>query len=92
MYEAKRALEPWSCEFDQVDWYTFYSIHQAIARNFVKYDVFVIATDACHGHSSGAAKGMNTGIYDATNLAWKLVYVMKGHSDPEVLKTHESER
>ncbi|KAL8717012.1 MAG: hypothetical protein Q9225_005711 [Loekoesia sp. 1 TL-2023] len=48
--------------------------------------------DAAHTHSSGTAQGMNAGIHDATNLAWKLAGVIKGWHGPKILATYESER
>lgn len=36
--------------------------------------------------------GMNTGIQDAHNLAWKLAAVVKGLSPPTQLSTYETER
>lgn len=92
IYEAKQALKPWTCVFEKVDWYTLYKIHLAVAQNFVRDDVFVIVRDACHIHSAGNAQGMNTLIYDATNLAWKLAGVVKGHYDPKTPRSYESER
>lgn len=92
IHEAQQAMKPWTCEFETVDWYTIYSIHQAVAQSFIKDDVFIIAGDAGHLHSSGAAQGMNTGIHDATNLSWKLAGVVKGYFDPKVFETYETER
>jgi phenol 2-monooxygenase len=51
-----------------------------------------LAGDACHTHSSGAAQGMNTGVHDAYNLAWKLAGTIKGWYEKEVLETYDSER
>lgn len=42
--------------------------------------------------SSSVLEGMNTGIHDATNLAWKLAGVLKGHLHESVLDTYEAER
>ncbi|KAL9599532.1 MAG: hypothetical protein Q9219_003776 [cf. Caloplaca sp. 3 TL-2023] len=53
--------------------------------------VFLVG-DAAHTHSSGTAQGMNTGIQDATNLAWKLAGVIQGWYRPELLSSYESER
>lgn len=91
MYEAQQAMLPYTCEFKSVDWYTCYSIRQALAETFLKGRVF-LAGDAAHVHSSGAAQGMNTGIHDSTNLAWKLAGVLKGYFKPEVLETYTQER
>jgi phenol 2-monooxygenase len=52
----------------------------------------LLAGDACHTHSSGAAQGMNTGMHGAVNLAWKLGGVVKGWYGSEILQTYEDER
>lgn len=48
--------------------------------------------DAAHTHSSGAAQGLNTGIHDSVNLAWKLASQIHGFTRPEVLQTYATER
>jgi len=52
----------------------------------------LLAGDACHIHSSAGAQGMNTGVHDAVNLAWKLGGVIKGWYTPKALQTYEDER
>jgi hypothetical protein len=51
-----------------------------------------LAGDAAHVHSPAGGQGMNTGIQDAYNLAWKLAYVIKAYSSPALLETYEQER
>lgn len=63
-----------------------------MADAFFANDRVLLAGDACHTHSSGAAQGMNTGVHDAVNLAWKLGGVVKGWYGAEVLQTYEDER
>jgi 2-polyprenyl-6-methoxyphenol hydroxylase-like FAD-dependent oxidoreductase len=50
-----------------------------------------LAGDAAHVHSPMGGQGMNTGIQDAVNLAWKLDAVLGGAGD-DVLDTYQSER
>ncbi len=50
-----------------------------------------LAGDAAHVHSPMGGQGMNTGIQDAVNLAWKLDAVLSGAAD-DVLDTYQSER
>lgn len=52
----------------------------------------LLAGDAAHVHSPLGAMGMNTGIQDAVNLAWKLAAVEHGWAPPWLLDTYESER
>ncbi|MQM25493.1 FAD-dependent monooxygenase [Glycomyces albidus] len=53
-------------------------------------DVF-LAGDAAHCHSPAGGQGMNTGLQDAANLAWKLAAVLRG-ADPALLDTYHAER
>ncbi|KAI3319623.1 FAD binding domain-containing protein [Xylariaceae sp. AK1471] len=90
--EAVAAVKPFSLEFERVDWWTIYTVGQRIAKHFSVDDRVFLVGDACHTHSSGAAQGMNTGIHDAVNLAWKLSLVLRGLASPTLLKTYEMER
>jgi phenol 2-monooxygenase len=90
--EAIASVKPFSLKFKQVDWWTIYVVGQRIARSFFVKDCIFLAGDACHTHSSGAAQGMNTGIHDAVNLAWKLSLVLQGSAKPGLLYTYETER
>ena len=51
-----------------------------------------VAGDAAHVHSPASGQGLNTGIQDAYNLAWKLAMVVHGHADAELLETYDAER
>jgi 2-polyprenyl-6-methoxyphenol hydroxylase-like FAD-dependent oxidoreductase len=51
-----------------------------------------LAGDAAHAMPPTGGFGGNTGIADAHNLAWKLALVLKGHADPVLLDTYETER
>ncbi|KAK5131954.1 hypothetical protein LTR08_000466 [Meristemomyces frigidus] len=90
--EAIAAVKPFSLEFEEVDWWTIYSVGQRVAQSFFVKDCIFLAGDACHTHSSGAAQGMNTGLHDAVNLAWKLSMVLRSIANPEILQTYQSER
>ncbi len=59
--------------------------------HYRKGRVFV-GGDAAHIHSPSGGQGMNTGIQDAYNLAWKLVLVVRGKAAPSLLDTYEEER
>ncbi|KAJ3717759.1 FAD binding domain-containing protein [Lentinula raphanica] len=51
-----------------------------------------IAGDAAHVHSPTGGQGMNTGVQDSFNLAWKLALVHKGLAPQSILETYSSER
>lgn len=90
--EAIASVKPFNLIFKQVDWWTIYVVGQRTARHFFYRDSIFLAGDACHTHSSGAAQGMNTGLHDAVNLAWKLTMVIRGQAEPSLLQSYETER
>ncbi|KAG9238328.1 FAD binding domain-containing protein [Amylocarpus encephaloides] len=90
--EAIESVKPFKLSFKQIDWFTVYSVGQRVARNFYTKDCIFLAGDACHTHSSGAAQGMNAGIHDAVNLAWKLNMVLQKQASHSILSTYEDER
>ncbi|RMI36028.1 FAD-dependent monooxygenase [Streptomyces triticirhizae] len=52
----------------------------------------LVAGDAAHVHSPASGQGMNTGIQEAVNLAWKLTMVIEGHAREELLDSYADER
>ena len=71
-------------------WATRYrSSHHGVDR-YGEGRVFV-AGDAAHIHSPAGGQGMNTGLQDAANLAWKLAAVLRG-ADAALLDTYDAER
>src|SRR5262249_13078682 len=53
---------------------------------------FLLAGDAAHVHSPAGGQGLNTGLQDAHNLAWKLALVLRGRAGEELLDTYTAER
>src|SRR5436190_1709347 len=78
-------------EFEKLSWFSTYKVHSRKAEAFMKDRCF-IAGDAAHIHTPAGGQGMNTGIQDAYNLAWKLAYVLRKEANPELLKTYDTER
>jgi len=74
----------------KVNWFSTYRVHHRVATRFREGRVFLLG-DAAHVHSPVGGQGMNTGIGDAVNLAWKLAAVLNGASD-SLLATYEHER
>jgi 2-polyprenyl-6-methoxyphenol hydroxylase-like FAD-dependent oxidoreductase len=72
-------------------WFSTYRIHHRAAQRFRDRRCFLLG-DAAHIHSPVGAQGMNTGLQDATNLAWKLALVTQGRAQPALLDTYEEER
>ena len=75
----------------KVNWFSSYQVHHRVADHFRRGRVF-LAGDAGHIHSPAGGQGMNTGIGDAINLAWKLAEVLNGRFDEKLLATYEPER
>ncbi|WP_101676340.1 FAD-dependent monooxygenase [Alloalcanivorax mobilis] len=69
--------------------------HFAIQRRLVSHyrrNRILLAGDACHVQSPIGAQGMNTGIADAFNLAWKLVLFCRGRGGGALLDSYHQER
>ncbi len=78
-------------DITNVNWFSTYKVH---TRHVDKFSVgrCFLAGDSAHIHSPAGAQGMNTGIQDGYNLAWKLAMVVRGHSRLELLETYNEER
>jgi 2-polyprenyl-6-methoxyphenol hydroxylase-like FAD-dependent oxidoreductase len=74
-----------------VEWFSTYKVHSRHVSQFSSGRCF-LAGDAAHVHSPAGAQGMNTGIQDAYNLAWKLALVLNGNADKNILETYNLER
>lgn len=72
-------------------WLSSFLISRRIVDTYRSQRV-LLAGDAAHIHSPVGGQGMNTGIQDAFNLAWKLALVIKGMAADELLDTYEAER
>jgi 2-polyprenyl-6-methoxyphenol hydroxylase-like FAD-dependent oxidoreductase len=78
-------------EFKKCDWFSTYKIHHRRAERFQNGRCFLLG-DAAHVHSPMGGQGMNTGLQDAYNLAWKLALVVGGRASSTLLKSYEAER
>lgn len=78
-------------DITKVNWFSTYKVHTRHVDKFSVGRVF-LAGDAAHIHSPAGAQGMNTGIQDGYNLAWKLAWVLGGNSSVELLNTYNEER
>ena len=75
----------------KVNWFSTYHVHHRVADHFRKGRAFLLG-DSAHIHSPAGGQGMNTGIGDAINLAWKLAAVLTGHASDKLLDSYEAER
>jgi 2-polyprenyl-6-methoxyphenol hydroxylase-like FAD-dependent oxidoreductase len=76
---------------DRVNWLSTYHVHHRVATRFREGRAFLLG-DAAHIHSPVGGQGMNTGIGDAVNLAWKLAAVLNEGAADSLLDTYEPER
>jgi 2-polyprenyl-6-methoxyphenol hydroxylase-like FAD-dependent oxidoreductase len=78
-------------EIKDVNWFSTYKVHHRVTGHFRAGRVFLLG-DAAHVHSPVGGQGMNTGIGDAVNLAWKLEGVLRDGAPDALLDTYETER
>ena len=94
-FEAFQALvaarAPIALALHDPQWVSAFRIHARMVARLQAGRVFLLG-DAAHIHSPALAQGMNTGIQDAVNLAWKVGLTARGIADPGLLDSYEAER
>jgi 2-polyprenyl-6-methoxyphenol hydroxylase-like FAD-dependent oxidoreductase len=88
---SRRAIDSLKVQVKKVNWFSTYHIHHRVTEHFRKGRAFLLG-DAAHIHSPAGGQGMNTGIGDAINLAWKLAAVLNDGAPDSLLDTYEAER
>jgi len=88
---SARAIQNMKVQVQTVNWFSTYRVHHRVTDHFRQGRIFLLG-DAAHIHSPAGGQGMNTGIGDAINLAWKLKSVLAGTATERLLDTYESER
>jgi len=88
---SSRAIDNLKVQVNKVNWFSTYHIHHRVTEHFRKGRAFLLG-DAAHIHSPAGGQGMNTGIGDAINLAWKLAAVLAGRAPDSLLDSYEAER
>ena len=88
---SQRVIEWMRIDVERVHWFSTYRVHHRVADHFRQGRAFLLG-DAAHIHSPVGGQGMNTGIGDAVNLAWKLAAVLRGRAAPSLLDSYEPER
>jgi 2-polyprenyl-6-methoxyphenol hydroxylase-like FAD-dependent oxidoreductase len=87
---SKNIIDRLRLAVQKVNWFSTYRVHHRVAEHFRSGRIFLLG-DAAHIHSPVGGQGMNTGIGDAVNLAWKLASVLRG-ANPRLLDSYEQER
>jgi 2-polyprenyl-6-methoxyphenol hydroxylase-like FAD-dependent oxidoreductase len=88
---SERVIGWMGIHVERVNWFSTYRVHHRVAERFRSGRVFLLG-DAAHVHSPVGGQGMNTGIGDAINLAWKLAAVLHGRASASLLDSYEPER
>ena len=78
-------------KFRDMSWSSWFHINSRMIETMNVRRIF-FGGDSAHIHSPAGAQGMNTGMQDMINLAWKMAMVMKGQAKPELLDTYSAER
>ncbi|MDX1258705.1 FAD-dependent monooxygenase [Exiguobacterium sp. K1] len=84
-----RAKVPFTLK--KVHWYSMFRVHNRIIEKFGHHRIYLIG-DAAHINSPVGGQGMNTGIADAMNLAWKLWCVHRFKASFPLLDSYSVER
>lgn len=86
------AMTPYTLRFQRVDWFSQFSVKEAVAESYSAEGRVFLAGDASHVHSVNGGQGLNTGLADAFNLIWKLNMVTKHGAPKTLLSSYETER
>ena len=89
--DSVNALSPAKLILKEPRWLTRFGSPYRIAPSFRVNRVF-LAGDAAHVHSPAGGQGMNMGLQDAFNLAWKLALVLRGQAPAGLLDSYNQER
>lgn len=92
--DVHRLLKEREIDFNSVidsTWLAYFKLHHRMVDRYGYSRVF-LAGDSAHIHSPLGGQGMNTGIQDAYNLAWKMALVLKGKSPEALLDSYNTER
>jgi 2-polyprenyl-6-methoxyphenol hydroxylase-like FAD-dependent oxidoreductase len=75
----------------EASWTSSFVIHRRVVDRYRAGRAFVVG-DAAHLHSPAGGQGMNLGVQDAANLAWKLAMVVRGEAPESILDSYDAER
>jgi 2-polyprenyl-6-methoxyphenol hydroxylase-like FAD-dependent oxidoreductase len=89
--DVRPRLRRFAVTYDRARWFATYRVHHRVAAAF-RDGPFFLAGDAAHVHSPVGGQGMNTGLQDAHNLAFKLADVLAGRRRDGWLDRYQAER
>ncbi|KAF9575291.1 hypothetical protein EC968_003643 [Mortierella alpina] len=85
-------IAPSTFKIKTTAWLTCFRVNERRADNFAYKNRIFLMGDAAHVHSPAGGQGLNTGLQDAHNLAWKLALVLNKVAPESLLATYEEER
>jgi len=91
---VKKGIKHWNnlnFQLQETEWFSVSHSQQKYA-NTIRIGNCFLAGDSAHVNTPVGAQGMNTGLQDAHNLAWKLAFVLKKKARPELLDSYSNER
>ncbi|KAF9955806.1 hypothetical protein BGZ72_003397 [Mortierella alpina] len=89
---ASAAIAPSTFKIKTTSWLTCFKVNERRADHFIYKNRIFLVGDAAHVHSPAGGQGLNTGLHDAHNLAWKLALVLNKVAPESLLATYEGER
>ena len=88
----KERTSPFDLVVHECRWMSMYRSHHRQVTHFRYRNQYFLLGDAAHIHSPLGGQGMNTGLQDAHNLAWKLAFVLTHQGKDQLLNTYHDER
>ncbi|KAG0054879.1 hypothetical protein BGZ83_010217 [Gryganskiella cystojenkinii] len=85
-------LSPIEMKIKETFWLTYYRINERRAKEYSHKGRIFLAGDAAHVHSPAAGQGLNLGLQDVHNLAWKIALVVNGSAPRSLVDSYEEER
>ena len=86
------SIFPLKAKVTKVNGLTYYHVNERRAQDFTHKGRIFLAGDAAHIHSPAAGQGLNNGLMDSHNLAWKMALVLKGLAPATLLESYDEER
>jgi 2-polyprenyl-6-methoxyphenol hydroxylase-like FAD-dependent oxidoreductase len=78
-------------DIHEVAWFSTYKVHTRHVNKFSEGRCF-LAGDSAHIHTPAGGQGMNTGIQDGYDLAWRVALVLRGKADEKLFESYNEER
>jgi 2-polyprenyl-6-methoxyphenol hydroxylase-like FAD-dependent oxidoreductase len=91
LQEGVDRLAPPGARLQTLRWSSFFRISHRLVPRYQVGRAF-LAGDAAHIHPPTGGQGMNTGLQDAYNLAWKLALAVQGVASSDLLDSYHAER